>query len=69
MSLDDDIELGAFVSQREALLRDRELDWADRKAAWDEQRLYESIEAEESLWEGTMRQMPDWIRDQHWSGT
>ncbi len=64
MSLDD-----VHLSQRELLLRDRERDQADAKAAYEEQRLIESVEAREGHWVGVMRAMPAWVKATHWSGT
>lgn len=65
MTLDE-----GYLHQRELLLRDQERDWADKKAAWDEQRLVESVEAMEAYWEGVFRQgARHYSSSQHWDGT
>jgi hypothetical protein len=65
MTLDDE-----QVPWREALRRDRERDWADRKAAHDEQKLTESVEAMEAHWRGVFREgARHWSSSQHWDGT
>ena len=69
MTLDDE-HMTARQDRLDALRRDRELDWADWKAAVDERAERESVEAMETYWQGVMAQGADhYSSDQHWSGT
>ena len=65
MSLDE-----GYVPGRELEARDRERQEADRRADYEEQRLTESVEAEEAHWAGAMRESAaHYSSAQHWGGT
>lgn len=59
MSLDDD-----HLTRRQALQLDRDRDWADRRAEYEERCLLESIECEEARWahkHASQANAPAWL--------